>query len=271
MYADDFLFDADETGVQWASDQIADRFDCKKLEWVEPDGETVDYIGMELSHSGEFIRMSMNKYIQRVIDTLRFDRLRNIQTPITAEIDSESGPLTPSEIKQFMAGLGCLGWLSNTARPDVTYSRVAQHMSKLSQDAYRALHRVFSYLKSTANSGLRCCTSIMESDLSQTAVNQTHEFDSVSHYEFYVDTDHASNAEKQNKGRSQIGYIALVKTRDTRSPILWASKVSSIAFAHPDIGDAHADVFSGAAEVYGTANATFDFLHLGYVIEELGL
>ena len=40
---------------------------------------------------------------------------------------------------------------------------------------------------------------------------------------------------------------------------------------HPDIGEAHADISSGASETYGTANATFDFLHMGYVIEELGL
>lgn len=273
LYVDDFLYDADETEVKWASDQLADRFDCKELEWVEPDGGGVDYIGMELSQTDCFVRLSMNKYIQRVIDSLGFDRLRNVQTPIVAEINSESGTLTPPEIKQFMTGLGCLGWLSNTARPDITYthSRIAQHMSNPSRDAYLAVQRAFSYLKSTAHYGLRCCTSIMESDLSQTAVNQTHEFDNGSYYEFYVDTDHAGNAEKQNKRRSQIGYIALVKTGDTRSPILWASKVSSIAFAHPDIGEAHADISSGAAEVYGTANATFDFLHLGYVIEELGL
>ena len=30
-------------------------------------------------------------------------------------------------------------------------------------------------------------------------------------------------------------------------------------------------ISSGAAEVHDTANATFDFLHLGYVIAELGL
>ena len=53
--------------------------------------------------------------------------------------------------------------------------------------------------------------------------------------------------------------------------VFWASKVSSVAFAHPDIGEAHADTSSGAAEVYGAANATYDILHLSYVVDEMGL
>ena len=53
------------------------------------------------------------------------------------------------------------------------------------------------------------------------------------------------------------------------APVLWGSKVSSVAFAHPDIGEAHADISSGAAEVYAAANATFEFLHLSYVIDEM--
>ena len=51
---------------------------------------------------------------------------------------------------------------------------------------------------------------------------------------------------------------------------MWGSKVSSVCFAHPDIGEAHADVSSGAAEVYAAGNATFDFLNLSYVIDEIG-
>jgi hypothetical protein len=53
------------------------------------------------------------------------------------------------------------------------------------------------------------------------------------------------------------------------APVLWGSKVSSVAFAHPDIGEAHADISSGAAEVYAAANATFEFLHLSYIVSEM--
>ena len=48
-------------------------------------------------------------------------------------------------------------------------------------------------------------------------------------------------------------------------------EVSSVAFAHPKIGESHADVSSAAAEIYGVANVTYDFLHLTYVAEEAGI
>lgn len=71
----------------------------------------------------------------------------------------------------------------------------------------------------------------------------------------------------QNKRRSQNSVIAI----ENEAAVLWASKVSSIAFAHPDIGEAHADTSSGASEIYGAANATYDILHLSYIVDEMGL
>jgi hypothetical protein len=82
---------------------------------------------------------------------------------------------------------------------------------------------------------------------------------------FYCDSDFAGNDEDQNKRRSQNGRICLLNG----VPVDWGSKVSSVAFAHPQIEEAHADMSSGAAEVYSAANATFDFLHLSYIAQEM--
>ena len=84
---------------------------------------------------------------------------------------------------------------------------------------------------------------------------------------FSCDSDYAGNAEPQNKRRSQNGYEATWG----EAPILWGSKASSVAFACEDIGEAHADKSSGAAEIYAAANATDEFLHLRYILEEMGI
>ena len=49
--------------------------------------------------------------------------------------------------------------------------------------------------------------------------------------------DHAGNAEIQNKRRSQNGYVAMSGGDESSlgAPVLWASKVTSVAFAHPEI------------------------------------
>ena len=52
---------------------------------------------------------------------------------------------------------------------------------------------------------------------------------------------------------------------------MWASKVTSVAFAHPNIGESHADISSGSAEIYCASNAINDMLHLSYIVDESGM
>ena len=54
-------------------------------------------------------------------------------------------------------------------------------------------------------------------------------------------------------------------------PVMWVSKVPSVAFAHPKIGEAHPDCSSGAVETFGAGNATYDCLHVSYSSEEMGI
>ena len=82
-----------------------------------------------------------------------------------------------------------------------------------------------------------------------------------------VDSDHVANAEVQNKRRSQNGLIIKVNN----APVMCASKASSVAFATPLIGEAHADMSSAAVEIFAVGNATLDIMGLSYVVEEMGM
>ena len=86
-------------------------------------------------------------------------------------------------------------------------------------------------------------------------------------WNFFSDTDHGGNSEPQNRRRSQNGTLVL----ENDAPVLWLSKVSSVAFAHPDIGEAHADMSSAAVEIFGAANATFECLYQSYIADEMGI
>ena len=90
------------------------------------------------------------------------------------------------------------------------------------------------------------------------SVLHSNPLDCEKDWKFYCDSDFAGNTEKQNKRRSQNGFIATLGG----AAVLWGSKVTSVAFAHPDIGEAHAGMSSGAAEIYCTSNALCDFMHL---------
>ena len=82
-----------------------------------------------------------------------------------------------------------------------------------------------------------------------------------------VDADHAGNAEVQNRRRSQNGLIIKLN----RAPVMFESKASSIAFAKPLIGEAHADISCAAVEIFSVGNATMGIMGLSYVVEEMGI
>ena len=52
---------------------------------------------------------------------------------------------------------------------------------------------------------------------------------------------------------------------------MFESKESSIAFATPLIGEAHADISSAAVEMFSVGNATMTIMGLSCVVEEMGM
>ena len=55
------------------------------------------------------------------------------------------------------------------------------------------------------------------------------------------------------------------------APVMWASKVTSVAMADKRIKEAHADMSSAAAELYAAGNASMDFMYLNHVMEEMDI
>jgi len=185
---------------------------------------------------------------------------KSVNTPINGPILDDT-PISHSQLKWIYKALGCCGWLSNTARPDGKYahSRLSQHLAKPNQGLLAGVKHLIKYYKGAKH---LCLYQPLFGEDTDT-------------WQFFSDSDFAGNAEVQNKRRSQSGYIAF----NGKAPPLWGSKPSSVMFdaneivvsAHPRIGEAHADISSGASEVYAAGNATIDLLHLSYVMEEMDI
>ena len=80
-------------------------------------------------------------------------------------------------------------------------------------------------------------------------------------WSFMVDSDHAGSAKAQNRRRSQNELIIKLN----RAPVMCSSKASSVTFASPRIGEAHADMSSAGVKIYVVWNATMDIMGLSYV------
>ena len=159
-----------------------------------------------------------------------------------------------------------IGWLSITARPDVSYafSRIAQHSANPTKSALEAVYYAFRYLEGTIDYGIGCNNAIPDKTVLNFMNTTTTE---EPEWRFFSDSDHGGNAEHQNKRRSQYGFIATCNN----TPVAWYSKATSVAFASKDIGEAHADISSAASEIYAASNATMETLGLSYVVDEMGI
>jgi len=267
-FVDDNFIDAEEDDIEWTSQRITDRFECKDLDIVPLTGEPVDFLGMLMSMTPERTYLSMEDYINNSLVILEWSHLKGTKVPIVKAIDGSSKPLSPSEATKFHTAQGMLGWISSTARPDVAFahSRIGQHQSSPTESAMSAVQYAFRYLKGTAKLCLSGKNESKDKDLREAVLTASNTSDQ-SDWEFFCDSDYAGNSEVQNKRRSQNEILAMLNG----VPVYWASKVSSVAFASADIGEAHADTSSAAAEIYGAGNATKDLLHLSYVAEEIGI
>ena len=267
-YVDDNFMDGEEDSILWASALLEDRFDCKELEWLEPNATPLDYLGMELTMNTLRTDIGMEAYITNCLEVLGWENCKPARTPMDRHIDSDSPALSPDKVTKFFTANGFLGWLSSTNRPDIThtFSRIGQHQAAPTESAYAALYHAFCYLSATRRYRLSAPLYQSDQPLDRLAVFAENK-DAFAHWEFYCDSDFVGNIEAQNKRRSQNGYIALLNG----ALVYWVSKVASVAFACEDIGESHAGVSSGAAEVYCAGNATMDFLHLSYVAAEMNI
>ena len=95
-------------------------------------------------------------YIHKCVEYLGLSDLKPLSTPIDKPIDPDSPKLHSSYTKIYMTAIGMLGWLSISARPDVTYaySKISQHQSKPTEAAWDAIVHCFRYLIGTANDRL---------------------------------------------------------------------------------------------------------------------
>ena len=158
---------------------------------------------------------------------------------------------SPGQAGWFMAGVGSGGWLVATLRVDLIapHCRLSQYMARPTLGAVAALQHVLEYLGNTVD----YCFYIAAQGERK--------------WNFFSDSDFSGNKEAANKLRAQCCSIAMHGSM----PISWKGGVSKNAFACAEIGEAHADRSSGAAETYAAGEAAKHFLIVLYITQELGM
>jgi len=267
-YVDDLAMNGTATAVAEFIVHLKERFECKEEEYVTFTN-SVDLLGMTLSKQNvdgiASLVISMEPYVNDVLETMQIKPNAKASSPIPEALHCHC--VAPSECKEcyklqlldvnqkryFMKGVGCIGWLVATIRLDLMAShiRLSQYMAAPTIGALKAMEHVFQYL---GNNSDWCLTSPL-GDIPD------------GEWTFFADSDFAGNKELVNCLKAQCCSIAMHRGM----PVSWKAGVSKTAFANEDIGEAHSDRSSGAAEVYGAGEAVQHLLPVKYIAKELQL
>ena len=286
-YVDDLLLRSSLANSEWFYERLKERFDCKDVQWLEK-GKPLDHLGMTIFKDDTGVYISMQDYIRTMLVKLGMKGCASpgIKTPIKKAIDDLT-PVNMQEKAFFMSACGMLGWLAMTARPDLKYShsRISQHMSEPTAGALEAVRHAVRY----------CAT------WDKLCLHQPYGARKVRAH--YSDSDHAGNAEPQNKRRSQLASVSFYGD----VPTDWSSTATSVQISevidnyeaqvakaaqvgagspewqalpryarignptcHPSVSALHADVSSAAAEIYAASVALSRLLYMSYACDEMG-
>ena len=288
-YVDDLLLKASQASSDWFYEKLFARFECKPAQWLSCK-TPLDHLGMTIFQDGEGTYISMEDYIRAMLVKLQMTDCasgRRIRTPMRKAIDDFT-EVSREERAFFMSACGMIGWLASTGRPDLKHchSRISQHMSAPGSGALDAVKYAVKY----------CATN------STLCLFQPYGSDGLWHH--YSDSDQSSNAEPQNKRRSQLAGMSV----RGRAPIDWSSTATSVQISdavdryehtvakataagvgsaewknapryarlgnptcHTAVTELHADVSSAAAEIYAASVMLSRTLYLSYVSDELGI
>jgi hypothetical protein len=182
VFVDDLVIAAND--VREIKRKLMNEFkmrDLGKLSWI---------LGMKVERSKDKIEISQEAYTNSIIEKFGMKEAKIAPTPLPSKIEqlviSKESKVPFNNIKRYQQIIGALIYLSNTIRPDITFSVnfLARKMSEPSQQDYLLAKRILRYLKGTA-------------DLKLT-------FDKKNKVVGYSD---ASYAEDKNDRKSTGGYV----------------------------------------------------------------
>jgi hypothetical protein len=204
VYVDDLaIVGPNEEVIKEFITLIKTYFDIKNL------GPIKDYLGIEVNYDIKNKRMKLHqtKYINKMLNKFKFDNINPSKTPMdsSAKYEPNAGQASKEDIKLFQQFIGSLLFLALATRCDICYAtiRLARYASNPSEIHFRAVKRIFRYLKGTSELGI-------------IYYNSPEAF-----IQGYCDADYAGDLAS---AKSTSGYIIFI----AGGPFMWKSKLQSI-------------------------------------------
>lgn len=163
------------------------------------------FVGMEITQSSDrsSITIRQSHYIKVLLKRFKMEECKPVITPGDSNIKLYPSESTSNAKIPYQEAVGALLYLSIISRPDITFqvNKASQFNAKYDENHWKALKRVFRYLKGTVDCGIHYCLN-------------NNEFRLIG----YADADYAADNETR---KSTSGFVVTLGN----SPISWGSRL----------------------------------------------
>jgi hypothetical protein len=151
VYVDDVkLIGSDKPAMKQVIEQLSNEFKVTNL------GDIKYYLGMEIKRDRmrRTITLNQRAYIEKILDKYGYSRHgRTVRTPMVTgqRLEPFDGIATEESKQEFAAQLGSVMYAMTTTRLDIAFavSSLAQHTRNPGPEHWKALQKIFFYLRST--------------------------------------------------------------------------------------------------------------------------
>lgn len=151
LYVDDMLiFGTNLEGVCETKEYLASKFKMKDLNEVDT------ILGIKVHKHENGFALSQSHYIQKILEKFKHLNIKDSNIPYDPNIKlSENNGRALAQL-EYASAIGSFMYAMHCTRPDIAFAvcKLARFTSKPSTEHWKAISKVFGYLKKTINFGL---------------------------------------------------------------------------------------------------------------------
>ena len=155
IYVDDMLIASSSMSeIKLLKAQLSKKFEMKDL------GEAKQILRMKICRSAGCIKLSQQKYLQKILDRFQCTNVRRTDLPLGAEfkLTKEQSPKTDEEIADmkvvpYASAIGSLMYAMICTRPNISHAVgvVSRFMSNPGEEHWKTVKWILRYLHNSLN------------------------------------------------------------------------------------------------------------------------
>nr|GEX77443.1 zinc finger, CCHC-type [Tanacetum cinerariifolium] len=183
LYVDDMLnFGTDQNQVDKTKELLSSKFSMKDM------GEADVILGIKIRPENKRIIITQSHYIEKILKKFNRKDCSPINTPVDLVEKLKPNTGKPVDQLEYSRAIGCLMYAMTSTRPDIAYDvgRLSRFTSNHSRQHWKAITRVFKYLRGTMNYGLSFIgyPSVLEAYSDASWINHVEDSSSTSGWVF---------------------------------------------------------------------------------------